>query len=315
MNRFLLLLLSVALLSCQKDDVQVPSIDEQIVVWLDTMNITATRDNSGIYFYPEIENITGADVLPESIVAIYYTLQDLESNVIASYQRSDGDSLLFKQGVSAVYPIGVDIAAGLMKVGETYHFIIPPSQAYGGLTSGAIDSKEIIHLTLQVVGLENETNILAQELAAIDQYIIDENLNDTIANPLNSVKQFPASGVSTKRLRAGIGAQPLNGDTIVLDYTARTITGLDVDDESDFEFYFGDNAPRPFIAGFEFGVSSMQTNEESLIIIPSSQAYRESALVIPSSIALDLVEDAIIPNYVAKVAPYSTLLFRVTRVD
>lgn len=305
----------MALLSCKKDDLQISSVDDQIVAWLDTMNITALRDDSGIYYYPETENIAGAEVISESVVAIYYTLRDLEGNTIASHQRADGDSLIFKHGVSAVYPIGIDVAVSYMRVGETYHFILPPSQAYAGLTSGAINAKTIVQLTLEVVGIESEDVIFTQEVADIDQYIIDENLNDTITNPVNTVQQFPASGISTKRLSVGIGTRPLNGDSIVLNYSSQTISGIDVDSSNGFQFYYGTDEPRPLIAGFEFGVSMMQTNEELLIMIPSSQGYRESALVIPAYISQDLVDDAIIPDYVVKVAPYTTLIFEVTRVN
>ena len=59
----------------------------------------------------------------------------------------------------------------------------------------------------------------------------------------------------------------------------------------------------------------MQTNEQALIFIPSSQGYRESATVIPDFIEDDLVVDGIIPDYVTSVGPYQTLLFELTRVD
>jgi FKBP-type peptidyl-prolyl cis-trans isomerase len=314
-KRIVIPFLFLALLSCKKDSIQVTSIEEQITTWLDSMSITATRDDSGIYFYSEIENPSGSAVATGDVVAIYYILSDLDGNVIASHQRLDGDSLIFKHGVAAVYPIGVDIAVSKMKIGETFSFVLPPTSAYNNLTSGAINSKLIAHLSLELVGIEIEADIFTQEEAEIDVYISDQNLNDTITNPLNTVKQFPASGISTKRLAAGNGARPLNGDTVVLDYVSRTLSGMAVDTKDGFQFYFGSDNPRPLISGFDFGVSMMQTNERALFMVPSSQAYQESALIIPDFITQDLVDDAIIPDYVVKVKPYTTLLFEVNRVD
>ena len=295
--------------------VQTSTVEEQIVAWLDSMNITATRDDSGIYYYSEVENPSGADVVQESVVAIYYTLQDLDSNIIASHQRVNGDSLIFKHGVSAVYPIGLDMAVSVMKVGETYHFLLPPDQAYEGLTSGAINPKSIILLTLEVVSVENESDIYIREVSAIDDYIDNNYLDSLEINPVDSTVFFAVSGIRTKKLREGIGSAPINGDTIILDYTSYKLDSTNIEITSGFQFYYGSNEPQPLIPGFEFGVSMMQTNERSLIMLPSSQAYRESALVIPASIVQDLINDAIIPDYVAKVAPYTTLLFEVTRVD
>lgn len=315
MKRILIPFLFIVLLSCKNDDIKVTSIDDQITTWLDSMSISATRDDSGIYYYSETENPTASAIVTGDVVAIYYVLSDLEGNTIASHQRADGDSLIFKIGVSSVYPVGVDVAVAKMKIGETFNFILPPTQAYGGLTSGAINSKLIAHLKIEVVGIESEANIFVQEISDIDAYISDQNLNDTISNPLNSVKQFLASGISTKRLVAGIGPQPLNGDTIVLDYLVKTISGTELDSGDGFEFYFGTDNPSALIPGFEFGVSMMQDGERSLFMIPSSQAYIQSALVIPSFIAPDLVDDTILPDYAVKVEPYTTLIIEVNRVD
>lgn len=310
----ILLILSI-LFACGKDDISVTTADEQIQVWLDTMNITATRDDSGIYYYSDVTNPSGAQATDGSVAAIYYTLSDPDGNVIASHQQSDGDSLIFKVGSSAVYPLGADFGVGLMRVGETYNFILPPSQAYQDLSSGAINPNLIAHLQIQLVGVHNENDLFAQELVDIDDYIADNNLNDVVANPVDMVEQFPASGISYKRRRAGSGTLPLNGDTIVVDYSGRFIDDTGFGSDMGFEWIYGSGQPRELLAGFEFGVSLMQTNEQALVMVRSSQGYRESALVIPDFIKDDLVEDAIISDYATRIPPYRTLLFEITRVD
>ncbi len=309
-------ILLVLLISCGKDDVVITPVDDEIQAWLDTMNITASReDNTGIYYYPEVANPSGAQAASGSVVAIYYTLSDLNGNVIASHQRSNGDSLIFQLDAAAVYPIGVNTSVSLMRLGETYNFVLPPSQAYQELTSGAINHSLIALLQVELVGIHNESDLFAQELVDIDNYIASNNLNDTNANPLDPVELFSASGISYKRLSAGNGPLPLNGDTIIVDYTGRFINNTTFDSGDDFEWVFGSGQPRELLAGFRFGVSLMQRGERALFMIPSSQGYRESALVIPNFITNDLIEDAIIPDYVSKVPPYRTLLFEITRVN
>ena len=301
--------------SCGSNDVTLTSTDESIQSWLDSRGIMAIRDNSGIYYYADSLNPSGTQAVAGSVAAIYYTLRDSSGNIISQHQRANGDSLIYKVGSSAVYPLGADFGVSLMNVGEIYNFILPPDQAYRDLTSGAINPELIAHLQITLAAVHNESDLFAQEVVDIEDYVTANNLNDTIANPLDSVLFFPASGISFKRRRAGGGPLPINGDTIIVDYSGRFIDDNSFGSRSNFQWVFGSGFPRELLTGFEFGVSRMQTGEQALVMIPSSQGYRESALIIPDFIASDLVEDAIIPDYVTSIPPYRTLLFEITRVD
>ncbi|MEO9484620.1 MAG: FKBP-type peptidyl-prolyl cis-trans isomerase [Ekhidna sp.] len=316
MRYIVILSLGLFLSSCGNDDIVSTSVDGNIQAWLDTMNITAVRDdNTGIYYYADNTNLAGAQAVTGAVAAIYYTLMDLNGNVISRYQRADGDSLIYKVGASAIYPIGADFGISVMRVGEIYNFILPPSQAYEGLTSGAISPNLIAHLQIELTAVHNEADLIVQELVDIDNYVATNNLNDTVTNPLNTVMKFPASGISFKRLQAGAGTLPLNGDTIIVDYTGRFIDDSSFGGDTVFQWIFGSGSPRELLTGFEFGVSLMQAGERSLVMVPSSQAYRESALIIPQFIDEDLVEDGIIPDYVTRIPPYRTLLFEIARVN
>ena len=210
MRKILSGLILLATLSCGKDEVVTTDADAAITDWLTSMNIAATRDASGIYYYPIVSNPAGTAVSAESVLAIYYTLSDLEGNVLAAHQRSNGDSLLLQQGTGAVYPVGLDIGLTFMRAGETFGIILPPSQGYGELTSGAINSNSITLFEVEVTAVQSEAAVYAQELTAINNYILSENLNDTVANPLNRVEQF-VSGLSYKRISKGFGPLPVNG--------------------------------------------------------------------------------------------------------
>lgn len=315
MRKICLGALLITLLACSKDDVVLTNVDTTIIAWLDTMNVdSATADASGIYYYATTENPAGIAVTAESVVSIYYTLSDLEGNVIASHQRADGDSLALKQGVSAVYPVGLDLGLVFMNEGETFHIILPPSLGYQDLTSGAIDPNTISLLEVEIVRVQNEVSVYAQELADITNYIASESLNDTVTNPLNSVVSF-ASGVAYKRVEKGFGPLAVNGETILLDYSASFLDNTQFDTKSNFEFVFGSADPRLLIPGFEFGLTMIAPNERALVIVPSSQGYRESARIIPQSITADLIDDGIIPDYVLRVPPYASMVFDIIRFD
>ncbi|MEP1095765.1 MAG: FKBP-type peptidyl-prolyl cis-trans isomerase [Cyclobacteriaceae bacterium] len=315
MRKFCVGALFIIVIACSKDDVTLTDVDTTIIAWLDTMNVdSATADASGIYYYATAENPTGIAVTSGSVVSIYYTLSDLSGNVIASHQRNDGDSLVLKQGVSAVYPVGLDIGLAFMNEGETFNIIVPPVLGYQDLTSGAINPNTISLLEVEVVRVQNEVSVYAQETADIVNYIASENLNDTVVNPLNSVQTF-ASGVAYKRIVKGFGPLAVNGETVILSYTASFLNTTTFDSKSNFQFILGSDQPRLLIPGFEFGLSLMAPNERALIIVPSSQGYRESALIIPRSITADLIDDDIIPDYVLRVAPYTPMVFDITRFD
>ncbi|WP_425391504.1 FKBP-type peptidyl-prolyl cis-trans isomerase [Ekhidna sp.] len=318
MNKYpfiFIFIVGVILTACGDDDTPTTTIDQEVQLWLDSSGISASFDeNTGIYYYPDSLNPGGSQVSNGRVAAIYYTLTDLDGNTIASHQPSDGDSLLFKVGVSAVYPIGVDFGVSLMRVGEVYNFILPPSQAYLNLTSGAINSNLIAHLKIQLVAVHNEADIFAQDTVDIRQYIDDNNLNNLSLNPTDSIVKY-STGIVYKRRSRGTGNIPSNGDTVVVDYTGRFLDDTGFASDGTFEWVFGSDEPRELLSGFEFGVSLMQTNERALIMIPSSEGYRESALIIPAFITGDLIEDDIIPDYVSTIPPYSTLLFEVDRTD
>ena len=331
------------LLSCNNDgdNLSTGTLDPDSVIsaWLDSMNITATRDASGIYYYPVTENPSGSAVSQAGqVLAFYYALLDLDSNAIASFQPADGDSLLYKFASNAVFPLGLDVGFGLMRTGETYNFVVPPSQGYADAPSiTTADGTGIVLLQTSLVGLFSEDQINTTELSQIDDYIRVHNLNDTISVTIeridttfigntilsidttfnyviDSVEYFN-SGVRYKELVAGMGNGPLNGDTVIIDYSLEYLDGTAITSSSNFTYVIGSGIPDFLIPGLEFGLSLMPPGERALIMIPSAQAYRESARIVPASIIPELIDAAIIPDYVADVEPYRPLVFNVIRTQ
>lgn len=306
------------LMGCGNDDgSNLTPYDTTIQAFLSQNNIAATRTSSGLYYRSvSIDTATQSTISNGQVVSVYYDLLDLEGNVIASHQRADGDSLQFKVGANAVYPVGLNEAALLMTEGDTYSFIIPPPIGYETTGSAIIADESIVQIDLTIVDVQQEDSVNLNEIERIQTYITDNDLNNTTANPVDPVEYNEATGLFYKRTLAGTGNLPTTGDLINMDYTASYLATNDViETQSNFTFTFGSSQPRPVLTGIELGIAEMQEGETALILLPSSIAYRESALVIPASISSDLAAIGIIPDYVTRIRPYSPLIFALTRND
>ena len=80
---FTLVIVLSLLGSCNSDD-PIPTstlnTDSVITAWLDSASITATRDESGVYYYPVNLNPTGSTIgAAGQVLGIYYTLLNLDS--------------------------------------------------------------------------------------------------------------------------------------------------------------------------------------------------------------------------------------------
>ncbi|MEM9896675.1 MAG: hypothetical protein AAF789_09930, partial [Bacteroidota bacterium] len=182
---FILIVGFIVVEGCKTDDAPVVTFnsDSVIVAWLDSFDISATRDDAGFYFYAEQENPAGNFLSSGAEVgAIFYTLFDLDSNVLASYQRNDGDSLLLKIGSGAIYPVILDACLRILRTGETYSFLLPGELAYQEVTGiSTADETGVVRLNLSLVAALNEQDVFAAEAVAIEDYIQTNSINDTVS--------------------------------------------------------------------------------------------------------------------------------------
>jgi len=290
------------------------TIDDAIIQqYLADSSLTATADPSGIYYYPTVSNPAGNDQSLGSILTIYYTARVLNGQVIEIVTADD--SVKLKQGASAVYPVGLDIGLVNMREGETFVFILPSSLALGTFTfSTLIPANSILEIEVGLLQIQNELDVLTEEQNLINTFIVNENLNDTIANPINSVDAL-TSGIFYKRRTVGISNDVLlPGDLASFSYRGMFLDDLNnvfdatvAGETFDYTFMSG-----TIIPGIEAGLDVMERNEEAWLIIPSGLAYKESAFVIPSYLSDEFVELDIIPQYAAKIQPYKVVLFETT---
>ena len=178
--------------SSDDSDLEQAEIDRAAIeAYIAENDSNAVAHESGIY-YSILDTVpTGIDAAG-NILSIYYSAKILNGSAYDVNSRTDGDDFVkLKQGVDAVYPVGLDIGLGLMKEGERFRLYIPSALGYGDYSfSSLIPENSVLEIEVEVASVQNVDDVIAEELAAIDAYIISENLNDTIANPIDSVEFF-----------------------------------------------------------------------------------------------------------------------------
>ena len=92
-----------------------------------------------------------------------------------------------------------------------------------------------------------------------------------------------ASGIMYKIIKKGTGAKPLQGETVVVNYTGYLLVdgkkvGLKFDSSFDrnmpFSFKLGS---RQVISGWEISLADMEVGETRIVILPSNHAYGSRA--------------------------------------
>ncbi len=280
-------------------------------------NTNAMAHESGIY-YSIVDTVLTGVPAGGNILSIYYVAKILDGKAYDLNTRAEGDdSVKLKQGVNAVYPVGLDIGLGLMKEGETFVFYIPSSLAYGAYAfSSLIPENAVLEIEVKLASVENESDILAAQLTVIDDYVIAEDMDNTVASPLDPVEYLATDQIYYKRMSAGTADDTLRtNDIAYINYIGRDLKGNEFDHRSGeniLTYTFGVNA---VITGLDDGVSAMERGETALIILPSHKAYGESAFIIPSYRKQDFVDLEIVPQYAAKVAPYEIIVFEISLLN
>lgn len=308
--------------SCKDETPETSLADQErasIEAYLDSMNLSdlAAEDTAGIYAYPITSNPSGKTQNEGTVLSIFYKIAVLGGQTIDVYDSLDGDTIVVRQGADAIFPIGIDRALAYLQEGETWGFVLPSRMAYGAYSySTLIPENAIILAEISLLKIRSESDVLDEELLAINSYVEDQGLRDTVSNPYNQ-PQFLPNGIVYKRLAPGSGLSPQADSMVTITYEASYLDGLVVDRAaaaSPFEFVMGG---AQVISGLEIGVGRMQEGERALVIMPSYLAYKESAQVIPPfpEIYEDLVELEVVPAYSAKVAPYEPLVFEIDLID
>jgi len=276
-----------------------------------------TPDGFIIYYWPiQLNDNTDAQKAgTNSAISFTYEVSLLDGTVISAFQSTD--SVFAKMGSNSIYPIGFDLSLQEIgiKEGEEYAFVLPSKYAFGSFeVSNFFPANSILIYKIRLFNVYSENEIFEVESGNILQYINDNNLNDTIQNPIDTVVVYPENGIAFKKIvELDQAVRPVVGNTVSITYQLEDINQnilQIINSPEEFEFVLGNQGETGnIIPGLEFGIRQLGVGERALIIIPSSQAYNESAQVIPVFFKDEMVEERVIPQYASTVDPYQILIF------
>jgi peptidylprolyl isomerase len=104
------------------------------------------------------------------------------------------------------------------------------------------------------------------------------------------------SGLTYLITKAGTGAQPKTGDTVIINYTGTLTNGLKFDSSHDrdqpFSFKLG---TAQVIKGWDEGVAHLRVGDQAILVIPSELGYGSSGAggVIPPNATLIFVVEVL----------------------
>ncbi len=279
--------------------------DQLINNYLTDNGIQAERLRSGIYTEVLTSNSTGTAIADESIVAIRYSLSTLAGKLIGDLPDSAAPVRFFhaQRNPNALFPQGINIAIERMREGERHRLYLPSYQAFGSYSFGQLIPREtIIIADIEVVKLEHEDSIKENNHQALEEFILQENLEN--------VEEL-SSGVFLEILEEGTGDLPKTGNLVKVNYKGYYLDG-EVFDESEkdkpIEFFVG---KETVIQGFEAGVSALKKGGKARVMIPSHLGFAEGIQVIPPAIRKDFLKEYNIRDW----RPYEPIIFELELVD
>ena len=293
--------------SCFDDDNfdEQNSIDDRLIQkYLEDNNIDATKSAYGFYYTVIESNESGVQVKEKDILSLYYEINVLNGDKIDEVIESSGTPKKIKIINNSIFPQGILLGSALMKEGEKFRFYLPSNLAYGSYTyKSLIPSNAILIVESKIVKIENEDDQKQYEKAAIEAYIIDNNITEVFETD---------SGVFYKKTENGTGETPINGDRVKIKYVAKYFDGTEfsktVTDKT-FNFIVGSET---IIKGVQESIKLMRKGEKATFIIPSHLAYNASLQIFPEEIRDDLLEKGIISQ---KIPPFTNLIFEIELVE
>lgn len=308
----LLLLASCGDDSPELSDTEIADRDS-IISYLSRNNLLDSTSEFGAgIFYQVLGTSNGESIGSGDVLSIYYTASVLDGGVFDSHQASNGDAKMLKYNTNAVFPLGLDEVLSVMKVGDSTLFYLPSSKAFAGVEGLSVPSNSIISILIKLESKTSESELLIEQQAAIEQMIVDNNLNDTIVHPVDTFSVL-TEGIYRKRTVAGDSIFPSSGDTVSITYSAYKL--VNYPNGSAFQQV---NEPYTFVigsssifSGLDAVVGQMEFGERIVAAFTSSNAYSGSAFVLPTDGFEVLIEEKVIPAYVSRVQPYEALVFEV----
>jgi FKBP-type peptidyl-prolyl cis-trans isomerase len=256
-----------------------------------------------------IQNIAGASSTAKGIQYKFYT-QNNESRKAQTGDRisfqllvqNNLDSIISNQTFKELpfeedFFIGKEYfkdVFGLISEGDSLSFWIPADSLFnkpGYLKTPKIKEGTQIKYTLKVLEIQNTNDIKnrLEKNLQVQREIDDKKIEGYITRltSKDSAQKFleTDSGLRYRVLKEGIGQSPIIGDTILLNYTSRLLSGKVYDySEENTEYLLGDALP----SGFDESIALLKEGGKGVFILPSALGFGPKGMgtVVPANSVL-----------------------------
>ncbi len=241
----------------------------------DTLDLSQfVKTNSGI-MYKIVKEGSGAKSVEGKTVTVHYNGYLRNGTKVGAKFDSSHDRnapFSFKLGARQVIS-GWDISLADMKAGEIRIVILPAEHGYGNRSTGSIPANASLIFEISLLDNGSEKTSSKKDTPPIKS-------GDTLA--LSDFAKT-SSGIMYKIVKTGSGEKPLQGETVVVNYSGYLLAdgkkvGAKFDSSYDrnmpFSFKLG---ARQVIAGWEITLADMKVGETRIVILPSKHAYGSRA--------------------------------------
>lgn len=230
-------------------------------------NIDVMMDSSSGVFYSIDGKGDGYKTVNNAEVEIQYQGETLDG--VEFVNNFSGNPIGFTLGDKSTYPAslteGVIIGIFKMFEGDTATIYVPSPYGFQDKGYQGVPPNTILVYKVRFVKIKN----LDTDLAKIDQYILDNNMNASIDTIF---------GTRYEIHRVGNGISPKIGAAVSLDYQGELLDGTVFDNSYDrgspLNFTYGNG---DLIVGFELGVTWLHENDSATFFIPSIYGYKDAA--------------------------------------
>lgn len=259
--------------------------EADIEAYVKNNNVKTKPTSSGLYIIVK-KTGSGEKAAKGKVAEIHYSAKLLNGTKLFSTRDNKNDPIFFELGKDFEIP-AIEEALLAMKSGGITELIVPSALAYG--EQGIPDfvapySPLLFELELiSVMSVANfKTKMEIKEQQDIKKYITDNNIK------VPSLE----GGIYYVELKRGAGPLAVAGKTVVVNYTGKFLNGKVFDSSNSrggpVEFRLG---AGEVIAGWEIGITMMNTGGRAKLIIPSKLAFGD--------------------EYFGSIPPYSPVIYEI----
>lgn len=280
--------------------------DEQLLqAYMSQNEITAQKTQIGYYYKKLVEQEGGKQITNNTILGIYYTIKNIDGQLIESHTPEDGEPKLFVHGEPGIIPRVINFAASLAREGESLRLFSPSYLSYGNYGFQQL----ILPNSNLDINVEYAKTYTKEEMAVLE----DQRILQYIA--ANNLEGFTKteSGVYRRILEVGDTSSEVTKESsnIRINYELFEISEKEPlvkasSDEGALGIIVGNSSNLRFVNVALMGVHKLAKVE---VIAPSHLAYGATIQVVPFILRGDLIKRELINE---RTRPYEPIRFVAT---